>query len=138
MLTERLIKTLRHQAKDFVVVNYANADMVGHSGNFEATVAAVECLDECLGQLHCAVKELGGELLITADHGNAECLHDGHQAHTAHTANPVPCIYLGRSADMMVEKGSLIDIAPTVLYLLGLTKPKVMEGCCLLRLLGCS
>lgn len=133
-LTNTLIKAIETQHYDVIICNYANADMVGHSGNLKATIQAIECIDVCLGKLVVALQKVGGELLITADHGNAEWMFDEKtkQAHTAHTTSPVPFIYIGRSAKIAKENGSLIDVAPTILYLLDLPKPTVMTGSSLL------
>ena len=116
-------------AFNLIVVNFANADMVGHSGQIEPTIRAVETVDHCLGEIEAAVKRRGGAMLITADHGNAEQMSDEAtgQAHTAHTSNPVPFVYVGRPARIVYE-GALSDIAPTMLYLLGLTPPPEMSG----------
>jgi 2,3-bisphosphoglycerate-independent phosphoglycerate mutase len=112
-----------------MVLNYANPDMVGHTGNMEATVQAIEALDECLGRVVSAVQKVGGEMLITADHGNAEMMlnRETGQAHTAHTVNPVPFIYIGRHAQL-AESGALCDVAPTMLALMGLEQPSEMNG----------
>lgn len=135
-LTETLIDYLKQQETDVVICNYANADMVGHSGNFAATVKAIETLDQCLGNLVAATQSVGGELLITADHGNAELMFDEatHQDHTAHTCNPVPLLYIGNRADFKYADGALCDIAPTMLTLLNLPIPKEMTGKTLLAL----
>ncbi len=134
-VTERLVEAIRGGRYDLIVCNYANPDMVGHTGNFEATVAAIEALDRCLGEVAAALEAVGGEALITADHGNAECMCDERtgQAHTAHTLNPVPLIYLGRRADR-IDGGALCDLAPTLLTLLGLPIPGEMTGCSLVTL----
>jgi len=102
--------------------------MVGHSGNYEAAIKAVEALDNCLGRIWSALKESGGEMIVTADHGNAELMLDEKtgQAHTAHTSNPVPLIFAGREADC-VDQGTLADIAPTMLTLMGLPLPAEMS-----------
>jgi 2,3-bisphosphoglycerate-independent phosphoglycerate mutase len=128
-LTDRLVDAIRNGGFQLIVCNYANADMVGHTGDFAAAIRAVECLDECLGRLEEAVLESGGEMLITADHGNAEQMSDAStgQNHTAHTTNPVPLLYIGRKA-AMEHDGSLADIAPTALYLMGLEQPAEMTG----------
>jgi 2,3-bisphosphoglycerate-independent phosphoglycerate mutase len=135
-LTEKLTKAIRSQDYDVIICNYANADMVGHTGDFDATLKAIDCLDKCLGQVWQASKDVGGELLITADHGNAEKMfnEETEQAHTAHTSNPVPLIYAGRKADFTEKPGSLADVAPTLLYLLGLDIPEEMTGEVLLAL----
>ena len=112
---------------DMIICNFANADMVGHSGNYDAAVKAVETLDNCLGRVWSALKQVGGEMLVTADHGNAELMTDEEsgQPHTAHTHNPVPLIYAGRAASC-VDQGSLADIAPTLLSLMDLPIPDEM------------
>ena len=134
-LTNALIDAINHQKYEVIICNYANADMVGHSGNFNATVHAIECLDQCMKRVWHALAKKGGTLLITADHGNAEAMYDEktHQAHTAHTSDPVPFIYVGGNWHFTQSEGSLIDIAPTVLALLGITPPKEMTGRILLE-----
>jgi 2,3-bisphosphoglycerate-independent phosphoglycerate mutase len=133
-LTDTLIDYIKQQKFDVIICNYANADMVGHSGNFDATVKAIEVLDECLGRVVNAMQAVQGEILVTADHGNAELLYDHttKQKHTAHTCNPVPLLYIGRQAHYKYEKiainTALFDIAPTMLHLLGLPVPQSMTG----------
>ncbi|TBW06966.1 2,3-bisphosphoglycerate-independent phosphoglycerate mutase, partial [Azotobacter chroococcum subsp. isscasi] len=102
----------------------------GHTGVFEAAVKAVECLDACLGRVVAALEKVGGEALITADHGNVEQMEDEStgQAHTAHTCEPVPFIYVGRRPLRIRDGGVLADVAPTMLKLLGLPQPKEMTG----------
>jgi 2,3-bisphosphoglycerate-independent phosphoglycerate mutase len=109
--------------------------MVGHTGNLEAAIKAVEVLDTCIGRVVDAVRREGGEVLITSDHGNVEMMHDDStgQSHTAHTLNLVPCVYIGRTATI-AEGGSLEDIAPTLLAMMGLSQPKEMTGRPLIRL----
>ncbi len=128
-LTDELVKAIRSGVYDVIVCNYANPDMVGHTGDFEATVRAIEALDGCLARVVAAVREVGGEMLITADHGNAEQMYDPatRQAHTAHTSDPVPLVYLGRTATIAPD-GALQDVAPTMLYLMGLDIPNEMTG----------
>jgi 2,3-bisphosphoglycerate-independent phosphoglycerate mutase len=128
-LTDKLVDAIENGKYDAIICNYANPDMVGHTGNFEATVKAIEALDTCLGRVIEALKKAGGEALITADHGNAEQMVNPEtgQPHTAHTSNPVPLIYVGRPATL-VESGSLCDVAPTMLALMGLEKPEEMGG----------
>jgi len=131
-LTEKLIEAVNSKKYDTIICNYANPDMVGHTGNFDATVKAIEALDVCIGKVVNAIKAVGGEVLITADHGNAEQMLDKEtgQAHTAHTVNPVPFVYVGRDAN--IEKtGALSDVTPTMLYLMGIKKPVEMGGCSL-------
>ena len=103
--------------------------MVGHTGKFDAAVKAIEALDTCLGQVADAIQRAGGELLMTADHGNAEKMQDDStgQAHTAHTTFDVPLIYMGRDATI-AEGGVLSDIAPTLLHMMGLEAPSEMTG----------
>jgi len=129
-VTDRLVESIRSGRFDAVICNYANADMVGHTGNFPAAVQAIEVLDECIGRVVSAVREAGGEMLITADHGNAEQMMDleAGQPHTAHTTNPVPLIYVGDRASALLENGALCDIAPTLLEVMGLPKPAEMTG----------
>ena len=133
-LTDRLVEAVEGGAFDLIVVNYANTDMVGHSGNLPAAVKAVESVDVCLGGLESAVAAAGGALLITADHGNAEQMADPEtdQSHTAHTRNPVPILLAGGAAGRALRNGTLADIAPTVLELMGLAQPAEMTGASLL------
>jgi 2,3-bisphosphoglycerate-independent phosphoglycerate mutase len=132
-VTDKLVEAIGTGKFDAVVVNYANADMVGHSGNIEAAKKAVEAVDTCLGRLAEAVTKAGGSLLVTADHGNVEQMTDPEtgQPHTAHTTNPVPLVLINAPdwVEAIAPKGGkLADIAPTLLALLGLPQPKVMTG----------
>ena len=129
-LTTRLIQAIQSNQYDLIICNFANPDMVGHTGNMAATVQAIEVVDQCLGKIIHALQQVEGEAIITADHGNAEQLFDEktNQPHTAHTSDPVPFIYIGRKAMITKENGILADIAPTILYLLGLPKPTEMTG----------
>ncbi|MFU8798198.1 MAG: 2,3-bisphosphoglycerate-independent phosphoglycerate mutase [Gammaproteobacteria bacterium] len=135
-LTDKLGEAIRSKKYHFIVCNYANPDMVGHTGNFDAAVKAIEVIDECLRKVTSIVHSVGGEVIITADHGNAECMYDEmtHQPHTAHTCELVPFVYVGRKARITQEKGVLSDIAPTILYLMGLPQPVEMTGKSLLTL----
>ena len=128
-VTDRLVAAIGSGKYDAIVCNYANGDMVGHTGNIEATIKAVETLDACIGRVVTALRAAGGELLITADHGNAEKMRDEAtgQPHTAHTLCLVPCVYVGRPAKM-AQGGSLQDVAPTLLAMLGLAQPAEMTG----------
>ncbi len=130
LLTDKLVAAIEGGDYDAIICNYANPDMVGHSGNFEATVKAIEALDVCIGRVDEAMKRVGGEMLITADHGNAEQMRgeDTGQAHTAHTTNPVPLIYVGGREIYLESSGTLADIAPTLLYLMELGIPAEMNG----------
>ena len=125
-----------------IVVNFANPDMVGHTGSLEAAIKACETVDACLGELLEAVKQTGGAALVTADHGNADQMWDPENEvpHTAHTLNPVEVVLAGAGAGegegsrwvRLKEGGRLSDIAPTLLYLMGLQKPPEMTGKCLI------
>lgn len=128
-LTRELIEAIGSGDWPVIVCNVANPDMVGHSGKFDAAVQAVEAVDRLLGEVADAVAEAGGEMLVTADHGNVEQMTDAEtgQPHTAHTVNPVPLVFVGRTARMEAQ-GSLRDIAPTMLELLGLDIPAEMTG----------
>lgn len=134
-LTHQLKNAISSGLYDLIICNYANADMVGHTGNFPAAIKAIECLDNCMSQVWQALAPLNGSLLITADHGNAEEMFDEctHQAHTAHTSEPVPLLYVGSGWRFKQNSGSLVDIAPTVLALLGITPPAEMTGRILLE-----
>jgi 2,3-bisphosphoglycerate-independent phosphoglycerate mutase len=129
-VAERVVAAVAAGRHQLIVVNFANTDMVGHSGKLDAAIAAVEAVDACLGRLADAVAGAGGALLITADHGNAEQMVDPESggALTAHTTNPVPVVLVGGPAGARLEDGRLADIAPTVLQLMGLDKPKAMTG----------
>ena len=130
IVTDRIVEAIEQQRYDVIIVNYANGDMVGHTGVFSAAVAAVECLDACVGRIVAALDKVGGEALITADHGNVEQMEDEctGQAHTAHTCEPVPFIYVGKRPLSLREGGVLADVAPTLLTLLGLPQPTEMTG----------
>ncbi|MCQ4311537.1 2,3-bisphosphoglycerate-independent phosphoglycerate mutase [Pseudomonas stutzeri] len=129
-VTDRIVDAIENQRYDVIIVNYANGDMVGHTGVFEAAVKAVEYLDMCVGRIVSALEKVGGEALITADHGNVEQMEDvmTGQAHTAHTCEPVPFIYVGKRNLTIREGGVLADVAPTMLTLLGLPVPPEMTG----------
>jgi 2,3-bisphosphoglycerate-independent phosphoglycerate mutase len=129
-LTDRLVAAIRGKQYDAIICNYANPDMVGHTGDFKATVKAIEMIDKCLKRVIEALHEVGGETLITSDHGNAEVMFDteNNQPHTAHTQLPVPCLYVGRKAIATTPLGKLYDIAPTLLHLMNLPVPTEMTG----------
>jgi 2,3-bisphosphoglycerate-independent phosphoglycerate mutase len=120
----------------FAILNFANPDMVGHTGVIQAAVQAVEAVDACLGRVVAAVERLGGVCLVTADHGNAEQLlqDDGRSPHTAHTTNPVPLV-VTIPGETSLEDGALADLVPTCLHLLGITPPGGMTGRSLLHTL---
>lgn len=129
-LTDDLLDAIDSGNYDAIICNYANGDMVGHTGNFDAAVSAVETIDQCLARIVQAVHRSGGELLITADHGNAEQMLDpvNDQPFTAHTTNPVPLIYVGHRHIRLLDQGALCDISPTMLDLMRLDKPAEMSG----------
>jgi 2,3-bisphosphoglycerate-independent phosphoglycerate mutase len=131
-IADAVIKAVDDTAFDLVVVNFANADMVGHSGQLEPTIRACETVDAQLGRIYQALKQRGGSLLITADHGNAELMIDPVTGgpHTAHTTNPVPFLLVSEDADQYTLRngGSLRDLSPTILGILGLDQPSQMTG----------
>jgi 2,3-bisphosphoglycerate-independent phosphoglycerate mutase len=131
-VTDTAVGIIESDDPDLLVVNYANPDMVGHTGDFEAAVAAVEAVDEQLGRLLAAVSEAGGHAIVTADHGNADDMGTADRPHTAHTFNPVPVIYLTPAGDAggrtLRSGGALCDLAPTVLELMSLPQPEAMTG----------
>ncbi|MFM1897493.1 MAG: hypothetical protein RLZZ385_2567 [Pseudomonadota bacterium] len=133
-VTEKLVTAIRSGRFDAIICNYANGDMVGHTGNFAAAIKAVEVLDVCLGRIVAAIEETRGELLITADHGNVEQMVDEStgQPMTSHTDGPVPLVYVGQTGMRFNGEGSLCDIAPTLLSLMGLPVPREMTGRALL------
>ena len=129
-ITEKLHEAIISKNYDLIVCNYANGDMVGHTGNLEAAIKAIEVLDECIHEIYKAIKKIGGQMIITADHGNAEVMMDtkNQQKHTQHTVNKVPFIYVGKKIKSIKPGGKLSDIAPTILGLMGENKPKEMTG----------
>lgn len=129
-LAERCVAAIRERRFDFILVNFANPDMVGHTGVLAAAIEAVETVDKCLGQLIDAVTEVGGVMLVTADHGNCELMRDPKTGgpHTAHTTNPVPCFLVGAAAGVQLHDGRLADVAPTLLEFLGIDQPAAMTG----------
>ncbi len=128
-VTDKLVAAIQSRQYQAIVCNYANGDMVGHTGDLAAATRAIETLDECVGRAVEAMQAIGGEVLITADHGNAETMFDteSRQPHTAHTLNLVPLLYIGRKAKI-VDGGALQDVAPTLLRMMGLPQPAEMTG----------
>ncbi len=129
-VTDKLVAAIHSQKFDAIICNFANGDMVGHTGNFAAAVKAVEALDICLGKIVSAIKATDGELLITADHGNVEQMldEDTGQPLTSHTTGPVPLVYVGTTGQQFNKQGNLADIAPTLLTLMDIPVPKEMTG----------
>jgi 2,3-bisphosphoglycerate-independent phosphoglycerate mutase len=129
-VTDELIAVITSGDTDLIVCNYANGDMVGHTGNLKAAIEAVECLDQSLSRVVSALNSVGGHCLITADHGNVEMMndHDSGQAHTAHTSERVPLVYVGDRAVDFRNDGTLSDVSPTLLSLMDLEQPKEMTG----------
>ena len=129
-VTDKLVAAIESGKYDVLVVNYANGDMVGHTGVFDAAVQAVEALDVCVGRVAAAVQAAGGDMLITADHGNCEQMHDyeSGQVHTQHTTEHVPLIYVGEQKLQVRSGGKLSDIAPTILALMHIEAPAEMTG----------
>jgi len=128
-VTDKLVEAIASKKYDAIICNFANCDMVGHSGILEAAIKAVETLDTCIGRVVPAMQAIGGEVIITADHGNAELMRDykNNQPHTQHTTNLVPLIYVGRKATL-ANDGALSDLAPTLLNMMGLAQPVEMTG----------
>ena len=129
-VTAKLIEAIESGKYDAIVCNYANCDQVGHTGDYNASIKAVEAVDGCLKQVFEALEKVGGEALITADHGNVELMFDteSNQKHTQHTTLPVPLVYVGKREIQLSSDGSLADIAPTMLDLMSIEQPKEMTG----------
>ncbi len=130
-VTEKLVEAIGSGKFDLIVVNYANSDMVGHTGNLQAAIKAIEAVDACLGRLVEAVKKAGGVLFVTADHGNAEQMYDEqtHQKHTQHTLNRVPALLFNAPVNIRsLSDGKLADVAPTMLALMQVPQPREMTG----------
>jgi 2,3-bisphosphoglycerate-independent phosphoglycerate mutase len=134
-LTDKAVEAIRSGRYDLIVLNYANPDMVGHTGSLPAAIKAVETVDTGLGRIAEAIRAAGGALLVTADHGNSEMMRDPDTGgpHTAHTTNPVPLVLLGAGNRSLIGEGRLADIAPTLLELMDLPKPPEMTGASLLQ-----
>ncbi len=135
LVTGKLEEAILGGKYDLIVANYANPDMVGHTGIMKAAIAAVDTIDDCLGRLRAAIEKAGGVMVLTADHGNVELMKDPvtGEPHTAHTTCEVPIVALGAPPGSSLEDGRLADVAPTMLALMGLEKPAVMTGHSLLR-----
>jgi 2,3-bisphosphoglycerate-independent phosphoglycerate mutase len=129
-LTEKAVAAIDSGKYDLIVLNFANPDMVGHTGVLAAAIRAVETVDTGLGRIAAAVKGQGGALLVTADHGNCEMMRDPVTGgpHTAHTTNPVPVFLVGGPPGAVLHEGKLADVAPTLLNLMGLPQPAAMTG----------
>ena len=129
-VTDKLVAAIHSRKYDAIICNYANADMVGHTGNLKAATLAIETIDTCLGRVVKAMQEIDGDVLITADHGNAEMMRDEStsQAHTAHTLNLVPLLYIGERRAALAKTGALEDVTPTLLKIMGLQQPPEMTG----------
>ena len=136
-LLAKVMEKIEEDKYDFIVVNFANPDMVGHTGVMEAAVKAVETVDDCVGKLVDKIVEIGGSAIITADHGNAELMVDPEteKVITSHSVNPVPFIVAGKDflGKELLTDGRLSDIAPTVLDIMGLEKPEEMTGHSLIK-----
>jgi len=134
-VTDKLVSAIKSQQYDLVVCNFANGDMVGHTGILDAAIKAAECLDKCLVQVSQAVNDINGHCLITADHGNVEQMQNKEtgQAHTSHTTLPVPLVYIGETKLSLKDDGKLSDIAPSLLDLMELPIPEEMTGSSLIK-----
>lgn len=131
---DKLVEAIKSQKFDFIVVNYANGDMVGHTGVYEAIEKAVKAVDECVKDTVEAAKEADYEVIIIADHGNADnAVNPDGTPNTAHSLNPVPCVYVTARKDAQVESGKLADVAPTILNIMGIEKPAEMTGHSLIK-----
>ena len=129
-VTDMLEEAIASGKHDLLVCNYANPDLVGHTGSVAAAIKAVDTIDECLGRLRAALEKVGGAMLLTADHGNIEMMEDPHthEPYTAHTTLDVPALAFGVPKGSKLENGRLADVAPTVLDMMGLKKPALRTG----------
>jgi 2,3-bisphosphoglycerate-independent phosphoglycerate mutase len=134
-LTAKAVEAIGSGKYDMIILNFANPDMVGHTGSLPAAIKAVEAADTGLGKIADAIQKAGGALLVTADHGNCEMMRDPETGgpHTSHTTNPVPIMLVGARNRALLAEGRLADLAPTMLELMDLPKPKEMTGVSLLR-----
>jgi 2,3-bisphosphoglycerate-independent phosphoglycerate mutase len=127
-VTDKVVDAILSEKYDTIILNYANCDMVGHTAVFDAAVKAVETVDTCVGRVYDAIMKVGGTMVLTADHGNADMIWDEHHnPFSAHTTNPVPFLITNENVELR-KTGNLGDIAPTMLDLLGITKPVEMTG----------
>ena len=129
-VTEKAVKAILSKKYDSIILNFANPDMVGHTGSLEAAIKALEAIDECTKKIQDAINEVNGVLLVTADHGNCEQMIDytTREPHTAHTTNPVPLAIVGLPLNRKLKEGKLADLAPTMLTIMGLSIPDEMTG----------
>ena len=129
-VTEKVVKAILSKKYDSIILNFANPDMVGHTGSLEAAVKALEAIDECVEKIQDAINEVNGVLIVTADHGNCEQMIDyvTREPHTAHTTNPVPLAIVGLPLNKKLKEGKLADLAPTMLTIMGLDIPEEMTG----------
>ena len=126
---DKLVEAIKSEKFDFIVVNYANGDMVGHTGIYEAIEKAVKAVDECVKETVEAAKAADYEVIIIADHGNADnAVNADGTPNTAHSLNPVPCVYVTANKDAKVADGILADVAPTILHIMGINQPAEMTG----------
>ncbi len=131
---DKLVAAIKEDKYDFIVVNFANGDMVGHTGVYEAIEAAVKAVDQCVNEVVETAKKVGYETIIIADHGNADnALNADGTPNTAHSLNAVPFIYVTENKDAKVENGVLADVAPSILHIMGLEQPADMTGKCLIK-----
>ena len=131
---DKLVEAIKTEKFDFIVVNFANGDMVGHTGIYSAIETAVKAVDACVKDVIEAAKAAGYEAIIIADHGNADnAINSDDTPNTAHSLNPVPCIYVTENKDAKVENGVLADVAPSILHIMGLPQPAEMSGKCLIK-----
>ena len=131
---DKLVAAINENKYDFIVVNYANGDMVGHTGIYEAIEKAVVAVDACVKDTIEAAKAQGYEAIIIADHGNADhALNEDGTPNTAHSLNPVPCVYVTENKEAKVADGRLADVAPTILHILDMVQPAEMTGCNLIK-----